>query len=678
MEEGALLWTPSAERFANSHLARFTASVEADLGTSFADYEALWRWSVSDLEGFWGSLWHHFDILSDAPFTRALSGTGMLDCRWFEGSRVNYAEHALRHEAVDPEGIVFAHSSELRPLQNMRWSALGSDVRKLATELRALGIGAGDRVVSYMPNIPETAVAMLATTAIGAIWSAAAPEFGAPTVIERFGQIAPKLAFVADGYSFGGKLFDRRSDISRITAALPSIETLVWLDYADFDPAPPAGVRTCAFADLLAGRDICRKVFRFERVPFDHPLWVLFSSGTTGLPKAITHSHVGITLEQMKVKHLHMNLSPSRRNFFYATTGWMMWNSVMSSLLAGSSAVLYDGSPVHGGVDALWRIATQGGATVFGASPTLVQSMKSAGVKPAERFDVSHIDTIFVGGAPATPDVFAWFYENVGSELWVVSSSGGTELCSSLVGGVPGKPVRAGEIQGRQLGMDVHCWSDDGIELTDAVGELVVTSPFPSQPLYFWADDDGHRYRESYFGTFPGVWRHGDLIKITSEGGCYIYGRSDSTLNRFGVRIGSAEIYRVLETIPAIADGLVICCEMPGGGYYMPLFVTLRDGVVLHDGIRRTINEALRDQASPRHVPDEIHQAPAIPYTLTGKKMEVPVRKLVMGTPAERAASRDTMAHPAALDWFIEFAAKPEVAQKSHQPSAGAPEQTPI
>ena len=656
MEEGALLWTPPSGRFANSHLARFKTSVEAELGYRFGDYEALWRWSVGDLEHFWGSVWRQFEVISDTPFVQAVSGTGMLDCCWFEGSRVNYAEHALRHEAVDPCGVVFAHSSELRPFQTMSWSDLGGAVRKVATGLRALGIGPGDRVVSYMPNIPETAVAMLATTAIGAIWSAAAPEFGAPTVIERFGQIAPKLAFVADGYSFGGKLFDRRSDIAHIAVALPSLETLVWLDYASLEIAPPAGLTTRCFADLLAGPEIGRDCFSFERVAFDHPLWILFSSGTTGLPKAITHSHVGITLEQIKVKHLHMNLSPSRRNFFYTTTGWMMWNSVMSSLLAGSSAVLYDGSPTHGGVDALWRIASEGGATVFGASPTLVQSMKTAGVKPAERFDISRLDTIFVGGAPATPDVFAWFYENVSPDLWVVSSSGGTELCSSLVGGVPGKPVRAGEIQGRQLAMDVHCWSDDGVEITDSVGELVVTSPFPSQPLFFWGDENGRRYRESYFDTFPGVWRHGDLIKITSQGGCYIYGRSDSTLNRFGVRIGSAEIYRVLENLPEIADSLIICCETGDGGYYMPLFITLPDGELLDDGLRSRIVGELRERASPRHVPDEIHQAPAIPYTLTGKKMEVPVRKLVMGTPPEKAASRDAMATPAALDWYVDFA----------------------
>lgn len=673
MKEGTLLWTPPPERFAQSNLERYRMWLHAEHGLLFGDYEELWRWSTAHPDTFWGGIWRYFDILSDTPYDRVRAGTGMLDTQWFVGSRVNFAEHALRHESVDPDSVVFCHSSEIRPLAQMSWGELGGAVRRMATRLRAMGIAPGDRIVSYMPNIPETAIAMLATTAIGAVWSAAAPEFGAPTVIERFGQIEPKLAFFADGYSFGGKAFDRRSEIAAITDALPSLETIVWLDYAGFDAAPPSPIASHSFADLLAGPPIPREDFRYERVPHDHPLWILFSSGTTGLPKAITHSHVGIVAEHLKVKNLHMNLSPAKRNFFYTTTGWMMWNSVLSSMLAGSSAVLYDGSPVFGGIDALWRIACDARATVFGASPTLVQSMRAAGVKPSERFDVSSIDTIFVGGAPATPDIFAWFYENVRDDAWVVSSSGGTELCSALVGGVPGKPVRAGEIQGRQLGMDVHSWSDDGDELTGEVGELVVTTPFPSQPIYFWGDEGQKRYRASYFETFPDVWRHGDLIKFTDDGGCYIYGRSDSTLNRFGVRIGTAEIYRVLEGVAEVSDSLIVCCEMPDGGFYMPLFVKLAPGHSLDADLVKRINRQLREQASPRHVPDEIVAAPSIPFTLTGKKMEVPVRKLLMGQPASNVASRDAMADPGVLDWYTDFANRPEVAALRRTAKEGAP-----
>jgi acetoacetyl-CoA synthetase len=657
MREGELLWTPPPDRFADSNLKKFTQWLPADTHQSFENYESLWRWSVADLEGFWGSLWRYFDVISDTPYKQAVSGPDMQHSRWFEGARTNYAEHALRYErAAKPGEVVFQHSTEIRPLASMSWQELGGRVRTLATKIRALGIQPGDRVVSYMPNVPETAIAMLATVAVGAVWSAAAPEFGSRAVIERFGQIAPKLGFFTDGYSFNGKRFDRRSEIAQIVSELPSLEHVITLNYAGFGSTPLAGVTSHDMAGLLDGPAVLAEDFRYERVPFDHPLWVLYSSGTTGIPKAITHSHVGMIVEHLKVKSLHLNFSPATRNFFYTTTGWMMWNSVVSSLLAGSSAVLYDGSPVFGSVDALWRIASESGATAFGASPTLVQTMKAAGVKPAEAHDLSKLNTIVLGGAPATPDVYAWFYSDVRPDLWVVSTSGGTELCSALVGAVPGAPVYAGEMQGRQLGMDVHAWTDERQELVDAIGELVVTKPFPSQPIFFWGDKDGKRYHESYFETFPDVWRHGDLFKLNARGGCFIYGRSDSTLNRFGVRIGSAEIYRVVEKIPEIADSLIVCCELPDGGFYMPLFVATKQGHVLDEALKSQIARKLREEASPRHVPDEIIAVPVIPYTLTGKKMEVPIRKLLMGMAPEKAASRDAMANPSALDWFIAFA----------------------
>ena len=617
---------------------------------------------MNEIEAFWGAVWDYFDVQSSTPYQAVLSERRMRGAKWFEGSRLNYAEHLLRHEAEAPERIALHHLSELRPLARMSVAELGGQVRRLATALRELGIGPGDRVVSYLPNIAETAVAMMATMAVGAVWSSAAPEFGVQTVVDRFAQIEPKLLFAADGYRFGGKDFSRTAEVRRIAEALPSLQTVVWLPYLDAGAVAPVA-QARSWASLLDRPAVAREAFRYERVPYDHPLWVLFSSGTTGLPKAIVHSHVGALLEHLKLTHFHFGLGPESAMFFYSTTGWVMWNLVLSSLLTGGAAVLYDGSPAHPQPDLLWKLAADTGTTFFGASPTFIQMMEKAGLRPGERFDLSKLDAIMVGGSPSTPETFAWLYDCVKRDLWVTSQSGGTEIASGFVGASPTLPVYAGEIQRRMLGMDVHAWSDDGEELVDEVGELVVTRPFPSAPLYFWNDADGRRYREAYFDVFHGpdgedVWRHGDFIKINARGGCYIYGRSDSTLNRYGVRIGTAEIYRAVEQIEGIADSLIVCCEQPGGRFYMPLFVRLKDGAVLDETMSRAINARLRQDCSPRHVPDEILVVPQIPYTLTGKKVEVPVRKLLMGWPLEKAASRDAMMNPAAIEPFVALAGR--------------------
>jgi len=659
VREGELLWTPRPEFADNSGVARYMRWLAASRGVVAADYDALWRWSVSDIEGFWASIWDYFDVQSDAPYTRVLDGRTMPGCKWFEGSRVNYAEHLLRHEAQRAAQPVFHHLSETRALQQLSWSELGAQVRILATQLRALGVQPGDRVVSYMPNVPETAIAMMATVAIGAVWSSAAPEFGVKTVIERYAQIAPRILFAADGYRFGGKDFSREAELRRIVEALPSLQAVVWLPYLDpaaTKPQLPQAPPLIPWAQLMKAPGVPRDAFRYERVAHDHPLWVVFSSGTTGLPKAIVHSHVGALLEHLKLTHFHLNLGPDSVMFFYSTTGWMMWNLLLSALLTGSAAVLYDGNPAHPSPDFLWRLAADTGTTCFGASPTYVQMMEKAGLRPCEHFELSRLESIIVAGAPSTPETFAWFYRAVKQDLWVTSQSGGTELCSGFVGAVPTLPVYAGEIQTRMLGMDVHAWNDDGREVVDEVGELVVTRPFPSMPIYFWNDAEGRRYRESYFEVFPGVWRHGDFIKINARGGCYIYGRSDSTLNRYGVRIGTAEIYRAVEQVDEVADSLIVCCELPGGNFFMPLFVRLKPGATLDEALVRKINTRLREDGSPRHVPDRMYALDAIPYTLTGKKMEVPVRKLLMGWPLEKAASRDAMMNPEAIDWFVRFA----------------------
>jgi len=656
--EGQLLWEPPGEFVERSNIAGYLAWLNDTGRARVTDYDELWQWSVTETAAFWASIWDYYRVESSSGYTRVVDRIEMPGATWFAGARLNYAEHLLRHArtAADDE-VAFLHCSELRPLARLGWRELARQVRIVATALRELGVRPGDRVVSYLPNVPETAIAMMATVAVGGVWSSAAPEFGVRTVTERFAQIEPKLLFVADGYRFGGKDFDRAEQAVGVIDALPSLTQVVWLPYLDRTAAPPT-VRpnTVTWRELLDRPDVPEAEFRFEQVAHDHPIWIVFSSGTTGLPKAIVHSHVGMLLEHLKVMHFHLDLKPGSTMFFYTTTGWMMWNLVISALLTGSSVVLYDGSPVYPAVDRLWELAAQTGTTFFGASPTFVQLMAKAGLAPGEKFDLSRLEGLMVAGAPSTPETFAWCYANVKQDLWVTSQSGGTEICSGFVGASPTLPVYAGEIQTRMLGMDVHAWSDDGVEVTDAVGELVVTRPFPSMPIRFWNDKDDTRYHESYFATFPGVWRHGDFIKINSRGGCYIYGRSDSTLNRFGVRIGTAEIYRAVEQEPEIGDSLVVCLELPGGTFFMPLFVTLKPGARLTDELRTRLAGRLRQDCSPRHVPDAVYTTPAIPYTLTGKKMEIPVRKILLGRPPEEAASRDAMANPQSIDWFADFA----------------------
>ena len=666
VREGDLLWTPDPAWVKDTQLARFMHWLEQERGRRLADYASLWRWSIDDLEEFWRAIWDYFDVRSDGTPERIVTGDTMLRAGWFPGVRVNYAEHLLRHEEVAPDAVALCHSTEIRPLATMSWRELGGRVRAAATKLRELGIGPGDMVVSYMPNVPETAIAMMATTAIGAIWSSAAPEFGSAMVLDRFAQLKPRLAFVTNGYSFNGRIFDRRAEVGEIIDSLPTLEHVVRLDYVDL-PWGDCPLAYQSMAMLLDAPPVGRHEFRYERMPADAPLWVLFSSGTTGLPKAIVHSHVGMLVEQLKNMALSCNLGPDKRMFFYTTTGWMMWNAVISALLTGASAVLYDGSPIFGGPDMLWKMAAETRTTSFGASPTLVKNMNAAGVRPREICDLSHLDMVLLGGAPSTPETFQWFYDNVKDDLWVSSQSGGTDLCSGLVTGVPIQPVHAGEIQGPALGIAVDIWDADGKSLVDEEGELVVTRPFPSAPLHFLGDTDFSRYHDSYFSTYDDVWRHGDLSKINRRGGVYVYGRSDSTLNRHGVRIGTGEIYRPIDDIPEVEDSLVVCCELADGDFYMPLFLSLRPDTAWSEGLRDRIVAALRAKASPRHVPDDFIIAPGIPYTLTGKKMEVPVRKLLMGAPPEQAASRDIMARPDLLDWYVAFARNAPMGEKRRQ-----------
>ena len=667
VKEGTLLWTPRQAFAEASNIRQYQDWLHRQLGVQTSDYNQLWQWSVEHSNDFWASIWSYFNVQSTTPYRqvsdRSASSNQFIGTQWFPDSQVNYAEHLLRYESQKADHTVFHHLSELRPLAQMTWSELGRQVRILATQLRALGIGVGDRVVSYMPNIPETSIAMMATVAIGAIWSSAAPEFGVKTVIDRFSQIEPKLIFVADGYRFNGKEFDRRAEIEQIQNSLPSLAHVVWLSYLNPEQAMPNHENYRAWSELLSQPDVAIDQFHYSRVAHDHPLWIVFSSGTTGLPKAIVHSHVGTLVEHYKLMSFHLNLSPSSTMFFYTTTGWMMWNLLQAALLLGSAIVLYDGSPTYPNLDFLWELAAKTKVTSFGASPTFVQLMEKQGLKPADQYDLSALESIVVSGAPSTPETFDWFYRCVKQDLWVTSQSGGTEICSGFVGASPTLPVYAGEIQTRLLGMDVHAWNDEAQALINEVGELVVLQPFPSMPLQFWNDVENKRYEDSYFEVFKDTWRHGDFIKINDRGGCYIYGRSDSTLNRYGVRIGTAEIYRTVEQIEGIADSLIVCCELEGGYFFMPLFVQLKDGFNLDESLIQSIKQKLSEDCSPRHIPDQIFAVPAIPYTLTAKKMEVPIRKLLIGHSLAKAASRDAMMNPAAIDWFVQFASRLEYSQ---------------
>jgi len=654
MQPGELLWTPVPERIRQANVTALADWLARERGRHFADYRALWRWSVEDLEGFWQALWDYFAIESSAPHTRVLERRAMPGAEWFPGARLNYAQHVLRGERAG--GDVLLHLSETRPLTALKWETLGKQVRTLATELRALGVQPGDRVVAWMPNIPETMAAMLATTAVGAIWACCSPDFGERGTLDRLAQLEPKVLFSVDGYRYGGKAFDRRSQLRDIAASLSSLEHLIYLPQLNPEDTTPPLPSARHWRTLFERPAPAATDFEYAQVPFDHPLWTLFSSGTTGLPKPIVHGHGGILLENLKNATFHFDLHAGDRVFFYTTSGWMLWNFITSIPLTGALPVLYDGHPGYPTPDVLWKMADEAGVASFGASPAYVDQLKRSGIVPRERYRLEKLRTINLAGSPATPESMEWFYRNVKGDLWVANGSGGTDCCTGFVGGVPVLPVRAGEIQAPQLGVSAKAFNAHGESVVDEVGELVLTEPMPSMPLRFWNDPDNRRYLETYFQDFPGVWRHGDFFRIDPQGRSYVLGRSDATLNRYGIRIGTAEIYRTLTLLPEVQDALIVNLDLPEGGFFMPLFVKLAAGTELDAGLEAKIRDTLRREYTPRHVPDKIYQAPGIPYTLTGKKMEVPVRRILMGMPAEKAANRSGVADPSTLDYFITYA----------------------
>jgi acetoacetyl-CoA synthetase len=654
INEGDLLWTPNAARIEHSHVTAFMRWLATERNLRFADYAQLWQWSVSDVEAFWASIWDYFGVRSSAPYTRVLARGEMPGAEWFPGARLNYAERALAHER--PDAIALAYVSERAPLTHMSWTELGGRVRVLATQLRKLGVVPGDRVVAVLPNIPEAVIAMLAAVSVGAVWSCCGPDYGPAGLMDRFAPLAPKVILCVDGYCYGGKSYDRKPQLGQLIAQIGSLQHVIQVPYLDAADRTPIAPSVIFWDDLLDHPPVAPSEFHFEQLPFDHPLWILFSSGTTGLPKAIVHGHGGILLEHLKHLHFNFELHAGQRMFFYVTTGWMVWNFLVSSLLSNVVPVLYDGSPVHPGADALWKVIQDSGATLFGTSPAWVAQQQSAGTTPKNSFNLSRLESVSLAGSPVTAQCMQWFYQNVKQDLWVVSGSGGTDCCTGFVGGVLILPVYAGEIQARALGCAAYAFDEKGDVIVGDVGELVITRPMPSMPVRFWNDPGNQRYLESYFEQYPGVWRHGDFVRFNERGGSYVLGRSDATLNRHGIRIGTAEIYRTLERIEEIADSMIVNLDLPGGRFFMPLFVMLRSGVTLDEPLRDRIRARLRTENSPRHVPDKIYAVEAIPYTLTGKKLEVPVRRILMGTNPDKAANRSAVANPASLDYFIEFA----------------------
>jgi acetoacetyl-CoA synthetase len=640
---GDVLWTPPGDIRDRSRIGAYLRWLKTDYDLDFADYAALWQWSVDDVPAFWRSIWDYFGVVAAAEPTATLPDDRMPGARWFPGARLNYAENILRMPGIaDDEPAIVAHS-QTRPPVTLTAAEVREQVRRVRAGLRRLGVTTGDRVAAYAPNIPETYILMLAAASLGATFSSCAPEFGTRSVVDRWQQIAPKVLVAVDGYRYGDKPVDRTEEVAAIRAALPSVEHTVLLSY--LDPAKPGG-----WNDLAAPTD---EPLGFEPVPFDHPLYVLYSSGTTGLPKPIVHGHGGILLEHLKMLALHHDLGPGDRFFWFTTTGWMMWNYLASGPAVGAAIVLFDGNPAAPDLGELWRLAEATGMTYFGTSAPFLMSCRKAGVEPRKLADLSKLRGVGSTGAPLPPEGFRWVYEAVGSDLLLASASGGTDVCTAFLGGVPLLPVYAGEISCRALGAKVEAYSPEGKPVIGELGELVITAPLPSMPVGFWGDESGERYREAYFDVYPGVWRHGDWITIDERGGCVITGRSDATLNRGGVRLGTAEFYSVVEGLDEIVDSVVVHLEDSGE---LLLFVVLDGDRELDDELRGRIVRELRNALSPRHVPDQIFRVRAVPRTLSGKKLEVPVKRILTGTPVERAAAKGALANPESLATFEELA----------------------
>ncbi len=649
--QGDLLWKPSREQKAASRLSHYMRWLAGERGLDLRDYASLWQWSVDRLEPFWESIWDYFDVQAEGSRQPVLSTHQMPGAQWYLNTRLNYAEHTFRNATADRPAMIAR--SEDAPTREVSWAELQRDTAALAARLRSLGIVAGDRVASYLPNRPETVIAFLACASIGAVWSSCAPDMGATVVLDRFRQIEPKLLFATDSYGYNGKKHDREALVAELLAGLPSVQTVVHV------PGPHAANRPVNWRNRMDWSDAVKDEapLQFERVPFGHPLWIVYSSGTTGLPKAMVHSHGGIVLTHLKTMCLQHDLRPGDRLLFLGGTGWIVWNLQVGALLTGATVMLYDGNPAWPDTQALWRFIDDKKITLFGCGAAFLINCMKDGLRPRDFVWLEALRAINATGSPLPLDAYHWVYDAVKPDLWLASISGGTDIASGFVACAPTLPVHAGEIQCRELGVAASAFNEAGQPVVDEVGELVITKPMPSMPVSFWNDPGNKRYLESYFETFPGVWRHGDWIRFTPRGSSVIYGRSDSTINRHGIRMGTAEIYRVVEELPEIRDSLVVDLEFLGRESFMPLFVVLKPGFVLDDVLKAKIAQQIRTKASARHVPNEVYEVAEIPRTLTGKKMEVPVRKLLLGADAHKVASPDAMTNPGSLEFFVKLAA---------------------
>jgi acetoacetyl-CoA synthetase len=643
-----VLWSPAADARATTRVGAYLDWLERERGIGFVGYDDLLAWSTTDLGAFWMSVWDHFGVTSATDRGPAIADEGMPGARWFPSARLNWAEHCLRLDRRDGDDTVLVARSQTRDRIALTADELRAEVARLRAGLQGLAVGPGDRVAAYLPNVPEAVVALLATASLGAVWTSCAPEFGVRSVVDRFSQVEPKVLLAIDGYRYGDREVDRSAEVAAIRNALPSIAATIVLPYLRTDA--PRAPDTMTWGELTSATDAD---LAFEPVPFDHPLFVLYSSGTTGLPKPIVHGHGGILLEHLKIHALHHDLGPADRFFWFSTTGWMMWNYLISGLAVDASIVLYDGSPAHPDLGALWRLAAEEGVTYFGTSAPYLMACRKEGLRPSELADLSRVRGIGSTGSPLPAEGFRYVYEAISPSVHLQSVSGGTDVCTAFVGASPLVPVWEGEISCRHLGCAVEAFAPDSRPVVGTEGELVITRPMPSMPVAFWNDPDGSRYRAAYFEDYPGVWRHGDWITFTERGSCVISGRSDATLNRGGVRVGTAEFYAVVEGLPEVADSLVVHLD---AGDRLLLFVVMRDGAALTDELRARIGSELRSALSPRHVPDAILAVPAVPRTLSGKKLEVPVKRILTGTPAEDAASRGSLTDPSSLDAFVDLA----------------------